>query len=93
MSAADDDDAELRKLLQTARDGDELALACLLAPHWCSVKLFCGLMLGDAEAADRAITDTLSTARSEVEAVDSVASVRMWIHQIAARACVRGDEP
>jgi DNA-directed RNA polymerase specialized sigma24 family protein len=76
------------ELLQAARCGDELALARLLAPHWCALKLFCGLMLGDADAADRALTETARTACSEVEVIESAAAVRVWIHRIAARVCV-----
>jgi DNA-directed RNA polymerase specialized sigma24 family protein len=75
------------ELLQAARCGDEDALGRLLAPHWCALKLFCGLMLGDADAAERAITETARTARSEVEVVQSPAVVRMWIHRIAVRVC------
>ena len=77
------------ELLQAARCGDERALARLLAPHWCALKLFCGLMLGDADAAERAVTETARTARSEVEGIESPAIVRMWIHRIAARVCIR----
>jgi DNA-directed RNA polymerase specialized sigma24 family protein len=82
-------------LVDAARCGDERALGQLLAPHWCAVKLFCGLMLGEADAADRALTETARTARSEAEAIESPAAVRMWIHRIAARVCVEaiGDGP
>jgi DNA-directed RNA polymerase specialized sigma24 family protein len=76
-----------QELLQAARCGDEDALGRLLAPHWCALKLFCGLMLGDPDAAERAITETARTARSEVEVVESPAVVRMWIHRIAVRMC------
>jgi DNA-directed RNA polymerase specialized sigma24 family protein len=76
-----------RDLLQAARCGDERALGHLLAPHWCGLKLFCGLMLGDAAAAERAVTETARTARSEVEVIESPAMIRMWIHRIAVRAC------
>jgi DNA-directed RNA polymerase specialized sigma24 family protein len=76
-----------QELLQAARCGDEDALGRLLAPHWCALKLFCGLMLGDADAAERAITETARAARSEVEVVESPAVVRMWIHRIAVRMC------
>ena len=76
------------ELLQAARCGDERALAHLLAPHWCALKLFCGLMLGDADAADRALTETARAACSEVEVIESPATVRVWIHRIAARVCV-----
>jgi DNA-directed RNA polymerase specialized sigma24 family protein len=85
----ENDDGEVRDLLRAARSGDELALGCLLAPHWCGLSLFCGLMLGDADAADRAMAETVRTARSEVEVIESPASVRIWIHRIAARACLR----
>jgi DNA-directed RNA polymerase specialized sigma24 family protein len=90
-----DDQSDTRVLLQAARCGDERALACLLAPHWCGVRLFCGLMLGDPEAADRALTETARAACSEVEVIQSPATVRMWIHRIAARVCVQtiGDGP
>ena len=74
-------------LLHAARCGDEQALARLLAPHWCALKLFCGLMLGDADAAERALTETALAARSEVAAVESSLAVRMWIHRIAVRMC------
>jgi DNA-directed RNA polymerase specialized sigma24 family protein len=82
-------------LLQAARRGDEQALARLLAPHWCALKVFCGLMLGDADAADQALTETALAARSEVAAVESSVAVRMWIHRIAVRVCVQaiGDCP
>jgi len=76
-----------QELLQAARCGDEQALGHLLAPHWCGLKLFCGLMLGDADAADRALTATAQTACSEVERIESPAAVRMWIHRIAVRIC------
>lgn len=76
------------ELLQAARCGDERALARLLAPHWCALNLFCGLMLGDADAADRAMSETARAARSEVEVIESPATVRVWIHRIAARVCV-----
>ncbi len=97
----ENDDGEVRDLVRAARSGDELALGCLLAPHWCGLSLFCGLMLGDAEAADRAMAETVRTARSEVEGIESPASVRIWIHRIAARAClqavgdsaIRNDQP
>ena len=82
-----DDQRDMRILLQAARCGDERALACLLAPHWCGVKLFCGLMLGDADAADRALSETARAACSEVEVIESPATVRMWIHRIAVRVC------
>jgi DNA-directed RNA polymerase specialized sigma24 family protein len=74
-------------LLQAAQCGDDQALARLLAPHWCALKLFCGLMLGDADAAEQALTETALTARSEVAAVESSVAVRMWIHRIALRVC------
>jgi DNA-directed RNA polymerase specialized sigma24 family protein len=82
-------------LLQAARCGDEHALGRLLAPHWCGLKLFCGLMLGDADAAERAMTETARTARSEIEGIEPPAAVRMWIHRIALRVCVEaiGDDP
>jgi RNA polymerase sigma-70 factor, ECF subfamily len=83
------DDGEVRDLLRAARSGDELALGCLLSPHWCSLSLFCGLMLGDAEAADRVMAETVRTAWSEVDVVESPASVRIWIHRIAARVCLQ----
>ena len=88
-------DGDARDLLDAARCGDERALGHLLAPHWCGLKLFCGLMLGDADAAERALTDTARTARSEVEVIESPAVVRMWIHRIAVRVCVQaiGDGP
>jgi DNA-directed RNA polymerase specialized sigma24 family protein len=76
-------------LLQAARCGDEQALARLLAPHWCTLKLFCGLMLGDADAAEQALTETALAARSEVAAVESSVAVRMWIHRIALRVCAQ----
>jgi DNA-directed RNA polymerase specialized sigma24 family protein len=88
MEAADHNDRHVRDLLDAARTGDELALARLLAPHWCGLKLFCGLMLGDADAAERALTETARTARSEAAVIDSPAVVRMWIHRIAVRVCV-----
>lgn len=90
-----DDHCDVHELLQAARCGEEEAFARLLAPHWCTVKLLCGLMLGDADAAERALTETARTARSEVEVVDSPATVRMWIHRIAVRVCVQaiGDGP
>jgi len=84
-----DEQCDMRALLQAARRGDEQALACLLEPHWCTLKLFCGLMLGDADAAQQALTETARAARSEVAAVESVVAVRMWIHRIAARVCVQ----
>jgi DNA-directed RNA polymerase specialized sigma24 family protein len=87
--AEETDDGEGRDLVRAARSGDELALGCLLAPYWCGLNVFCGLMLGDAEAADRALAETVRTARSEVEVIESRASVRIWIHRIAARACLR----
>ena len=88
MEAPDRDDRDVRDLLEAARRGDELALARLLAPHWCGVKLFCGLMLGDADAADRALSETARTARSEAAVIESPAVIRMWIHRIALRVCV-----
>jgi DNA-directed RNA polymerase specialized sigma24 family protein len=88
MEAADHNDRHVRGLLDAARTGDELALARLLAPHWCGLKLFCGLMLGDADAAERVLTETARTARSEAAVIDSPAVVRMWIHRIAVRVCV-----
>jgi DNA-directed RNA polymerase specialized sigma24 family protein len=84
-----DDHCDVRELLQEARCGDEQALGRLLAPHWCALKLFCGLMLGDADAAERALTETARTARSEVEVIESPATVRMWIHRIAVGVCVQ----
>jgi DNA-directed RNA polymerase specialized sigma24 family protein len=84
----DNDGGEVCDLLQAARRGDEQALGCLLAPHWHDLKLFCGLMLGNADAADRAIAQTVLRARSELAVIDSPATVRMWIHRIAARVCV-----
>ncbi|HSC01683.1 MAG TPA: hypothetical protein VLC49_00145 [Solirubrobacteraceae bacterium] len=81
------DSCEHHELLQAARCGDEQALGRLLAPHWCGVKVFCGLMLGNADAAERAMTETARTARTEVEVIESPATVRMWIHQIAVRVC------
>jgi len=90
MNVVDDnEEREARDLLQAARSGDEHALGCLLAPHWHGLRLFCGLMLGTADAADRAIAETVLAARSELEAIGSPASVRMWIHRIAAHVCVR----
>jgi len=86
---ASDDGDDARGLLEAARCGDEHALGCLLAPHWRGLKLFCGLMLGDADAADRAMADTVLAARSEVDVIECPASVRMWIHRIAARVCVQ----
>jgi DNA-directed RNA polymerase specialized sigma24 family protein len=90
-----DADGEMRDLLQAARCGDERALGRLLAPHWCALKLFCGLMLGDADAAERALSETTRTARGEIELIESPATIRMWIHQIAVRVCVEaiGDGP
>lgn len=76
-------------LLHAARRGDEQALGYLLAPHWCAVKLFCGLMLADLDAADRALVETARTASSEVELIASPAAVRMWIHRIAVRVCIQ----
>lgn len=81
------DGCENHELLQAARCGDEHALGRLLAPHWCALKLFCALMLGDADAADRALAETARTACSEVEVIESPAAVRMWIHRIAVRVC------
>jgi DNA-directed RNA polymerase specialized sigma24 family protein len=90
-----DDSCDMRALLQAAQRGDERALACLLEPHWCALKLFCGLMLGDADAAEQALTETARAARSEVAAVESSVAVRMWIHRIAVRMCAQaiGDGP
>jgi DNA-directed RNA polymerase specialized sigma24 family protein len=85
----DNGDADVRELLRAARGGDEHALGCLLAPHWCGLNLFCGLMLGNADAVDRALAETVVTARAEIAFIDSAASIRMWIHRIAARVCVR----
>jgi DNA-directed RNA polymerase specialized sigma24 family protein len=85
---ASDPDGDPHDLLDAAQRGDELALARLLAPHWCGLKLFCGLMLGDADAADRALTETARTARSEAAVIESAAAIRMWIHRIAMRVCV-----
>ena len=81
----DDEDADVRELLRAARGGDERALGCLLAPHWCGLKVFCGLMLGEPDAADRAMAQTVLTAQAEVESIDSPAGIRMWIHRIAVR--------
>jgi DNA-directed RNA polymerase specialized sigma24 family protein len=97
MDVVDDnqDGDDVRELLRAARDGDEHALGCLLSPYWCSLKLFCGLMLGNADAADRAMAETIRAARAEIEFIDSPASARLWIHRIAARVCVRAvdDDP
>jgi DNA-directed RNA polymerase specialized sigma24 family protein len=82
-----DDQRDMRALLEAARRGDEQALACLLEPHWSTLKLFCGLMLGDADAAEQALTETARAALSEVAAVESSVAVRMWIHRIAVRVC------
>jgi DNA-directed RNA polymerase specialized sigma24 family protein len=90
MNSIDDNDE--RVLLDAAQAGDELALGRLLAPHWHALKLFCGLMLGEADAADRAIAETVLTARSEVEVIDAAGGVRIWIHRIAARVCCEADE-
>jgi DNA-directed RNA polymerase specialized sigma24 family protein len=84
-----DEQCDMRALLEAARRGDEQALACLLEPHWSTLKLFCGLMLGDADAAEEALTETAQAARSEVAAVESSVAVRMWIHRIAVRVCVQ----
>jgi DNA-directed RNA polymerase specialized sigma24 family protein len=86
MNRCDDHEHDL---LRAARCGDEQALGRLLAPHWCGLKLFCGLMLGDADAAERAVTETARTARSEVEVIESPEIVRMWIHRIAVRVCAQ----
>jgi hypothetical protein len=83
-----DPDGDADDLLRAARCGDELALGHLLAPHWCGLKLFCGLMLGDADAADRALAETARMARSEAAVIDSPAVIRMRIHRIAVRVCV-----
>lgn len=88
-------DRDVRDLVRAAQGGEEWALGCLLAPYWRGLKLFCRLMLGDADAADRAIAETVVTARSEVEVMESPASVRMWIHRIAVRVCLQavGNDP
>jgi hypothetical protein len=87
-TSGSDPDGDLDDLLRAARCGDELALGRLLAPHWCSLKLVCSLMLGDADAADRALAETARMARSEAAVIDSPAVIRMRIHRIAVRVCV-----
>ncbi len=88
-SAQDIEAGAVRDLVQAARAGDERALGRLLVPHWRGLKLFCALMLGDAYAADRAMAETVMTAWAEVGVIESPAGVRIWIHRIAARVCIK----
>jgi hypothetical protein len=41
------------------------------------------------------MTETARTACSEVEVIESPATIRMWIHRIAVRVCIQaiGDGP
>lgn len=84
-----------RALLQAAQAGNEEALGRLVAPYRRGLELFCGLMLGDAKQAERAMVQTMRTASSEVTGIRSPAGIRMWIHRITARTCLQavGPEP
>ncbi|HUB05105.1 MAG TPA: hypothetical protein VMA76_08540 [Solirubrobacteraceae bacterium] len=74
-------------LLASARAGDESAFGVLLERHRRGIECYCHLMLGDPDAARRAIADTAMTAWRERTVVEAEASVRMWLYRVAVRVC------
>ena len=79
--------ADEAALLAAARAGDERAFGALLGRHRHGLECYCYLMLGDPDAARRAIADTAMTAWRERGLVEPEASVRMWLYRVAVRVC------
>jgi RNA polymerase sigma-70 factor, ECF subfamily len=74
--------------MSAARTGDERAFACLLGDHRRGLELYCHLMLGDADAAKRAMADTVCMAWRDRQNLQAQTRVRMWLYRIAAHVCI-----
>jgi RNA polymerase sigma-70 factor (ECF subfamily) len=83
-----EDDQDDRGLLVRACDGNEPAFGRLVERHRCGLELYCYLMLGDHEAARRAMGDIVLTAWRERELVTPQMKLRIWLYRIATRFCI-----
>jgi DNA-directed RNA polymerase specialized sigma24 family protein len=79
--------ADGRALVSSAQAGDESAFGHLLDQYRRGLELYCLLMLGDPDAAKRAIADTAVTAWQERAVVEPDTSARIWLYRAAVRVC------
>jgi RNA polymerase sigma-70 factor, ECF subfamily len=85
---------EERALLSAARAGDDRAFGWLLGRYRRGLELYCLLMLGDSDAAEQAMAETVLIAWRDRRSVQGQTTARIWLYRIATHVCAEaiGEE-
>ncbi|TCO19032.1 RNA polymerase sigma-70 factor (ECF subfamily) [Kribbella steppae] len=78
----------MRKLLDSARDGDENAFGELVRPWRGELHAHCYRMLGSDADADDAVQETLVRAWRGLHRYEDRGSIRPWLYKIATNRCL-----
>jgi RNA polymerase sigma-70 factor (ECF subfamily) len=81
-----------RRLLESARRGDEDAFARLMEPHRGALHAHCYRMLGSVSDAEDALQDALISAWRGLPRFEGRSPLRSWLYSIATNACLRAIE-
>jgi RNA polymerase sigma-70 factor (TIGR02960 family) len=76
------------RLLERARDGDEVAFRALVEPHRRSLQLHCYRMVGSVQDSEDLVQETLLAAWRGLHAFNGGAKLRTWLYRIATNTCL-----
>jgi RNA polymerase sigma-70 factor (ECF subfamily) len=81
------DTPEDRALLAAARAGDESSFRLLADRHRPGLEVYCLLMLGCPDEADRVVRASLALAWHGIEHADRRPTARIWLYWVATQVC------